>query len=117
MEVKIPPMTTVASGCCTSAPGPVERAMGTKPKEATSAVMSLGRSRVTVPSTTARRSGRPSARSWLMKLISMMPLRTAMPDTAMKPIPAEIVKGMPRSQSASTPPIAASGTQVKTSAA
>ena len=33
-------MTTVASGFCTSAPRPWARAMGTKPSEATSAVMS-----------------------------------------------------------------------------
>ena len=39
-------MTTVASGLCTSAPVPVASAMGTKPSEATSAVMSTGRSRV-----------------------------------------------------------------------
>ena len=39
VDVRIPPMTTVASGRCTSAPGPVAMAIGTKPNEATSAVM------------------------------------------------------------------------------
>ena len=43
-------MTTVASGRWTSTPAPVAMAIGTKPSEATSAVMSLGRSRVSVPS-------------------------------------------------------------------
>ena len=33
-----------------------------------------------------------------MKLMSMMPLSTAMPLSAMKPTAAEMVKGIPRSQ-------------------
>ena len=45
----MPPMTTVASGRCTSAPTPVLNAIGTKPSEATSAVISTGRSRVRAP--------------------------------------------------------------------
>jgi len=36
-----------------------------------------------------------------------------MPDSAMKPTPAEIDSGMPRSHSASTPPVSASGTPLK----
>ncbi len=36
-------MTTVANGFCTSAPVPVARAIGTKPSEATSAVMITGK--------------------------------------------------------------------------
>ena len=43
-------MTTVASGRCTSAPVPVASAIGTKPSEATSAVISTGRRRVSAPS-------------------------------------------------------------------
>ena len=39
----MPPITTVASGRCTSAPAPVARAIGTKPREATSAVISSRR--------------------------------------------------------------------------
>ena len=53
----MPPMTTVASGRCTSAPAPVASAIGTKPSEATSAVISTGRSRVSAPSRTASSSG------------------------------------------------------------
>ena len=45
------------------------------------------------------------------------PLRTATPKSAMKPTPAEMLKGMPRSSSANTPPTAASGTPVNTSSA
>ena len=46
----MPPMTTVASGRCTSAPVPTFSAIGTKPSDATSAVISTGRSRVSAPS-------------------------------------------------------------------
>jgi hypothetical protein len=43
-------MTTVAIGSCTSAPVPVASAIGTKPREATSTVMTTGRNRVSAPS-------------------------------------------------------------------
>ncbi len=46
VEVTRPPITTVASGRCTSAPSPCDRAIGKKPIEATRAVMSTGRNRV-----------------------------------------------------------------------
>ena len=45
----MPPMTTVASGRWTSAPAPCERAIGTKPSAATSAVIMTGFSRVAAP--------------------------------------------------------------------
>ena len=38
-----PPITTVARGFCTSAPVPVASAIGTKPSEATRAVIATGR--------------------------------------------------------------------------
>jgi hypothetical protein len=41
-----PPITTVASGRCTSAPLLVEIAIGMKPTLATRAVMSTGRKRI-----------------------------------------------------------------------
>jgi hypothetical protein len=50
VEVTSPPMTTVASGRCTSAPFVVEMAMGRKPNEATRAVVSTGRSLARAPS-------------------------------------------------------------------
>src|SRR6185295_10806770 len=46
VELTMPPMTTVARGRWTSAPEPVARAMGRKPRLATRAVMSTGRRRV-----------------------------------------------------------------------
>ncbi len=53
----IPPITTVASGRCTSAPVVVARAMGIRPSEPTRAVMSTGRSLVSAPSRMASSSG------------------------------------------------------------
>ena len=52
-----------------------------------------------------------------MKLIITSPFSTATPDSAIKPTPAEIENGIPRSHSASTPPVSASGTLLKTMAA
>ena len=55
-------MTTVASGRCTSAPEPVEKAIGTNPRLATIVVISTGRSRVIAASSTACSRVRP--RCW-----------------------------------------------------
>src|SRR6266513_124394 len=63
VELRLPPMTTVASGRCTSAPVPMAMAIGTKPRLATRAVISTGRSRVSEPSITASRTLRPCSRS------------------------------------------------------
>ncbi len=80
----MPPMTTVARGRCTSAPGPVASAMGTKPNDATSAVMRTGRSRVTEPRKIASSTGTPSCSSFLMKVNMTTPLSTATPLSAIK---------------------------------
>ena len=112
----IPPMTTLASGRCTSAPAPVASAIGTNPRQATSAVISTGRSRVSAPSCIASWSA-CSARSFSMKLMMTRPFSTATPESAMKPMPALMESGMPRSSSAAMPPVSASGTPLKTSAA
>src|ERR1051325_1391742 len=53
VELTSPPMTTEASGRCTSAPVDVAMAIGMKPTLATSAVMSTGRSRRSAPPSTA----------------------------------------------------------------
>ena len=111
-------MTTVASGFCTSAPAEVDKAIGRKPSEATAAVRITGRNRSAVARNTRSRTfSTPSAASSLRLAISTMPLSTATPNRAIKPTPAEMLKGMPRSHSASTPPIVASGMPVKISAA
>ena len=113
----MPPITTVASGRCTSEPAPTLNAIGTKPSEATSAVISTGRRRPSAPSRTACGKGIPCSRRLRTKLIITRPLSTATPDSAMKPTPAEIDSGMPRRASASTPPVSASGTPLNTIAA
>ena len=56
-------MTTVAIGFCTSAPAPVATAIGTKPSDATSAVIATGRSRSIAPCRTASSRASPSPRS------------------------------------------------------
>ena len=53
VEVISPPMTTVARGLCTSAPAPVLKAIGIKPKQATRAVIETGLSLDFAPSTMA----------------------------------------------------------------
>lgn len=49
IDDRIPPMTTVAIGRCTSAPVPVAIAIGTKPSNATRAVIRTGRMSTTWP--------------------------------------------------------------------
>jgi hypothetical protein len=58
-----PPITTVASGRCTSAPALRDTAIGMNPTLATNAVMSTGRNRTSAPSRTASPSARPAPRS------------------------------------------------------
>jgi hypothetical protein len=41
------------------------------------------------------------------------PFRTATPESAMNPTPAEMLNGIPRIQSAMIPPVTANGTPVK----
>ena len=113
----MPPITTVASGRCTSAPAPTLNAIGTKPSAATSAVISTGRKRANAPSRRACSSGMPASRRPRMKAIMTRPLSTATPDSAMKPTPAEIDSDNPRSASATTPPVSASGTPLNTTTA
>ena len=57
VDEMMPPMTTVASGRCTSAPAWVEIAIGMKPNAATAAVVSTGRSTVRRCAGSARSSG------------------------------------------------------------
>ena len=121
VEVISPPMTTVANGRCTSAPSPVESAIGRNPIDATRAVMSTGRRRnmqlsiilsCMACSVVGALSACLSCCSRSIRFIcpmSTMPLSTATPNSAMKPTPADMENGMPRSHSAQTPPMAARG--------
>jgi hypothetical protein len=114
VELMSPPITTVASGFCTSAPALVANAIGRNPKEATAAVISTGRKRICVPfRTTSIKSETPSFRSLLNSAISTIPFNTATPNKAMNPTPAEILNGIPLISNAKTPPMAAIGIAVK----
>ncbi len=105
-----PPITTVASGRCTSAPAPLLSAIGRKPSEATAAVMSTGRSLVLVPPrTTCFKFAIPSLRKRLNSEINTIPFNTATPNSAMNPTPALMLKGIPRIVKAIIPPMAESG--------
>ena len=117
VDVTNPPITTVAKGRCTSAPMLVATAIGTKPNPATIAVISTGRSRVFAPSTTASSSERSSCRSRVMVETSTTPFSTAIPDRAIKPTAAEMLKGSPQRAKAKTPPVIASGVLRKMSRA
>ena len=109
-------MTTVASGRWTSAPAPWENAIGTNPRLATRPVIRMGRKRAIDASRTARSTGNPSSMRWRIAETSTKPSRTATPDRAMKPTPAEMLKFSPRSHNTRMPPIAPSGTDRKISA-
>jgi hypothetical protein len=66
VELSRPPMTTVASGRCTSDPGPVANTIGIRLKIAMLAVIRTALSLVSHPSSTARDTLSPAARSWAM---------------------------------------------------
>ena len=108
-----PPITTVASGRWTSAPAPWEKAMGTNPRLATSPVIRIGRNRAMEARKTASRPATPSSINCRIAATRTRPSRTATPDSAMNPTPAEMLKLSPRTHKASTPPIAPSGTDRK----
>jgi hypothetical protein len=88
-----------------------------KAEGATSAVIATGRKRVSAPSMMALRLLRPRCIRCLMKLSITRPLRTAIPERAMNPTAAETENGMPRSHSATAPPVSASGAALNTSSA
>ncbi len=113
----MPPITTVASGRCTSAPTPVLNAIGTKPRLATRAVISTGLNRCCAPSNTASFNGSPSRSSCRMNVSMTTPFKTATPDSAMKPTAAEIDSGISRSANANIPPVSPKGTPVNMTSA
>ena len=109
-----PPITTVASGRCTSAPMPVLSAIGTKAEG--------GDQRGHQHRPQARHGGcldgLLQAHALPTQLAdvetSSMSSSTATPDRATKPIAAEIENGMSRIHRAIIPPVQANGTPVKT---
>ena len=86
----MPPITTVASGRCTSAPIPVANAIGIKPKDATKAVITIGRKRVVAPWRMASSRVFPCSLNVEKNDTRTRPFSTATPDKAIKPTAAEI---------------------------
>ena len=82
------------------------------------AVNKTGRKRSFVPRITRSfMSVTPSIFNSFKCSINTMPLSTAIPNRAIKPTPAEILKGIPLIHNNITPPTTDSGTAEKTSAA
>ena len=97
VAISKPPITTVASGRCTSAPEPLLNAIGRKPSDATKAVIRTGRKRTFVPiNTILFRSCIPSFFNLLNSAINTIPFKTATPNKAMNPTPALILNDIPR---------------------
>src|SRR5690606_39573331 len=113
-----PPIITVAKGFCTSAPALVLNAIGKKPKLATDAVIKTGLSLVFAPSIILGIiSFQPSFSNRLKVAINTIPFRTATPNKAINPTPADILNGMSRDKRANTPPMALIGIAVYTKTA
>ena len=108
-----PPITTVASGRCTSAPSPLLNAIGKNPIDATKAVIKTGRNLIFPPMRTTSFKLEWNSFWRLNSAIKTIPLSTATPKSAMKPTPADILKFIPRSHNERIPPIAESGMVVK----
>lgn len=89
--------------------------MSIKHGEATRAVMSTGRNRVSAPWRMAFAKRSPSCRSLPMKVTITSPLSAATPERAMNPTPAKMESGVSCSRRLSTPPVKVNGTLVKTS--
>src|SRR6185437_12433191 len=110
--VMTPPMTTVASGRCTSEPAPLLVAIGMKPTLATSAVIITVRkepTHVALIAVSPLPDPAPRSAETMIMLLS-----TETPDSVMKPTAAEMDSGISRSHRATTPPTQAAGTLAKT---
>ena len=108
-----PPITTVANGRCTSAPAPDEMAIGKNPKAAAAAVNNTGRSLSVVPfKISSFMFFMPLCFNSLKCSINTIPFSTAIPNSAIKPTPAEILNGKSRIHKNKIPPTAESGMAV-----
>ena len=90
-----PPITIMASGFCVSEPTPWEMAAGIKPIAAIMAVITTGRTRDSTPVRIASFSGMPASRFLWNTDINITPFCIQIPNSAMKPTPAEIPKLIP----------------------
>jgi len=115
-----PPITTIANGLDASEPIPCDKAAGSKPIAAIIAVITTGRKRSSTPAFIAMAKDVQAVWCFnsiillLNLVISITPFCTQMPKSAIKPIPAEILKLTPVTNSAKIPPIIANGTLLST---
>ena len=99
-----PPTITMANGFCESLPIPVDMAAGSRPKQATRAVIMMGRRRRTEASRVALKISLPSSRSLLMNEYRITLVCTATPINATKPSIDETLKLVCVMRNASSPP-------------
>src|SRR6266849_1137102 len=117
VALTMPPTITTANGRWVSEPMPWDSAAGNKPNPAISAVIRIGRSRSTAPSTTALSSGLPRRTKSTICSTMITPFCTEIPATAMKPTAAETERCRPAHASPATPPTSVKGTIISTMAA
>ena len=108
-ESSIPATTTVASGCCTCVPMPLDIAAGTRPRHADSAVMNTWRMRVLPADSAASSTLSPSWRFRRTLDTSRMPSMVETPNNEMNPMAAETLRLRPDTQSPRMPPATANG--------
>src|SRR6185436_17897017 len=105
----MPPTTTIASGRCTWLPIAVENAAGSRPTQAATQVIRTGRICWAQVARSACSRARPASTSRLKAPTTMMPFMAAMPNSATKPIAAEMLNDMSARVRPSRPPISAIG--------
>ncbi|MNY18119.1 hypothetical protein D3C86_1514770 [compost metagenome] len=110
VEVTRPPITTIANGFWVSEPTPVLIAAGIRPIAAISAVITTGRMRDTTPWCIASSRCILASRFLRNSVIRITPFCIHTPNSAINPIPAEILKFIWVTCRASIPPINANGT-------
>ena len=99
-----PATITMEKGFCVSEPMPVERAAGSRPRQATRAVIIMGRRRIRAASRVAVRISRPSCRNLLMKDTRITAVSTETPISASKPSTEDTLNGVCVSLSAISAP-------------
>ena len=103
----------IASGFCTSEPGPVARIIGIRLKIVIDAVIRIGRSLYLQAVNTASSVSIPDARNCRMQETSTTPFSTATPKSTIKPTEAGTDKYVPVRCSANMPPTNANGKVIR----
>ena len=86
IEIRMPPMTAIASGWSICDPAPSASASGSIPATAASAVMTIGRSRRRPAWTIASSAENPTDRNFSLASSSRMPFFATMPITMISPM-------------------------------